>query len=551
MGLRIADLLQIEPLSRVRVRAGATALNNEVRWVHLWPETQPWIHGGELLLTTAYSWPNAPVEQRRIVSELHRTSVAGVLFATGRFFPPVPRAVLGTSQRLRLPLLEARFDIVFAELTEIVNQEIIRQQYAEIERSEWIHKKLTSVALGATELRDICHALADLIKRPVLIVDAAFAPLASGRPGGETAPLDHEPALLAGAERATFVRAREPVRVTDRAGREWIVCPIRLADDTVGYVQVFFEDSQPTNLDLRASEHGALVAALHILRQQSVASVEARVQNSFVQALIRGEFGPATGLEERARLVGFDPQGRYIVGLLALLGKGGRKRTLAGPEEFHLRERLDQALRRALREQGHPIFLGYLMNFIVMLLPVPKTGVELVTAVQRLWKRVRALEPRIPAALAIGNAHPTASGIVHSFDEADSTLAASAGEGVFWYDDLRLTKLLRCVSDSKSLEEFYRSTVGRLQEDRRADALKQTLRSLVQSGFNQRAAARALSLHWNTMRYRVTRMEKLFGRSLADPTLRVELQLALEIESLMGVDRTRVVGDSEITITGS
>ncbi len=549
MGVRIADLLKIDPLTRVRVRAGAAALDNEVRWVHLWPETQPWIHGGELLLTTAYSWPGVPNEQRRIIGELHRTNVAGVLFATGRFFPPIPKAVLRASQRMRLPILEARFEIVFAELTELVNQEIIRQQYTEIERSEWIHKKLTSVALEATELRDICVALAELIKKPVLIVDAAFAPLASGYSPGETDPLA-QAGLLVASERAKLARAREPVRVTDRDGREWIVCPIRLASDTVGYVQVSLEGAQPTNLDLRASEHGALVAALHILRQQSVASVEARVQNSFVQALIHGEFGPATGLEERARLVGFDPQGRYVVGLLALLGKGGRKRTLGGPAEFHLRERLDQALRQALREQGHPTFLGYLMNFIVMLLPAPETRTDLVSAVQLLWKRVRAREPRIPAALTMGNAHATAGGIAYSFDEADSTLTASTGDGVFWYDDLRLTKLLRGVSDSKSLEGFYRSTVGRLQEDRRADALKQTLRSLVRSGFNQRAAARALNLHWNTMRYRVARMEELFGRPLADPTLRLELQLALEIESLMGVHRTRVPRDNEKTIAG-
>jgi purine catabolism regulator len=528
--ISVRDLLSLEPLSRVRVVAGAAGLDREVRWVHIWPEILPWIHGGELLLTTAYSWPAEPREQRRIVRELEQTRVAAVLFAAGRFFPRVPRAVLDAARRASLPVLEAPFDVSFSELTEVINQEIIRRQYEVIERSDWIHTRLTSVALEATELGDICRALAELIAKPVLVVDADGSVLGWGRPDGDPAPVEVSP--LPRARLLEIRRARGPLRVADGAG-ERIVCPIRLGGEAAGYLQILAGRDAASDLDRRAAEHGAVVAGLHILRQQTVASVEARVQNSFVQALIRGEFGPATGLEERARLLGFNPHGAYVVGLLALLGEEARKRALTGPADFQLRERLDRAMRRALGEEGLPPFLGYLMNLVVVLLPGGFGARDVQATVQRLWRRVRELEPPIACALAMGGVQVGAAGVARSFQEADSALAASTGEGVFWYDDLLVTRLLRAVGDSRVLREFHQATLGRLDGERTREPLRRTVRELVRHGFNQRAAGRALGLHWNTMRHRIARLEALLERPLRDPELRLRLELALEIERLL------------------
>jgi hypothetical protein len=55
---------------------------------------------------------------------------------------------------------------------------------------------------------------------------------------------------------------------------------------------------------------------------------------------------------------------------------------------------------------------------------------------------------------------------------------------------------------------------------------------LVLHAFNQRAAARALGVHWNTMRHRMARVEALLGRPLSDGRLRLALELALEAERL-------------------
>ncbi len=541
----VQDVLRLDILGRVRPMAGRGSLRREIRWVHIWPEVLPWPHGGELLLTTGHSWPGRPREQRRIVRELAQAQVAAILFATGRFFPKIPKAVLDTAEQIKLPILGGPPDIAFAEVTEVVNREIIRRQYETIERSEQIHTSLTAVALEARELADICRALSRLIGKTVAIVDADWRLLASA---GDSAPDAAEAGgapewfsvegLRRGARQDLLGQisgAQGAMRVGDHrgGGPDRIVCPIRLGGEAAGYLWIREGNGALPALDLRAAEHGAVVAALHILRQQAVTTVEERVQNSFVQALIQGEFDKITGMEERARLLGFNPSGTHMVGLLALLGEGSRKRALAGPEEFHLRERLDRALRVSLTEARIPVLLGYLMNQVVFLLPMQREGAAQRAVVTALWERVRRLEPGIPCAMALGSARPRAAGAAASYAEADSVLTASEGTGVSWHEDLLLVRLLRSVGDGQVLDDVVERTFGRLRRARQGEVLCETVRALIRHGFNQRAAARAMRSHWNTMRHRIVRIEDLLEQPLSNPQTRLQLELAVEIDRVL------------------
>jgi DNA-binding PucR family transcriptional regulator len=57
--------------------------------------------------------------------------------------------------------------------------------------------------------------------------------------------------------------------------------------------------------------------------------------------------------------------------------------------------------------------------------------------------------------------------------------------------------------------------------------MEETALAFVQHGGNAAAMARALHLHPQTIRYRITRLRELFGDDLGDPDARFELELAL------------------------
>ena len=59
------------------------------------------------------------------------------------------------------------------------------------------------------------------------------------------------------------------------------------------------------------------------------------------------------------------------------------------------------------------------------------------------------------------------------------------------------------------------------------ERMEETALAFVQYGGNAAAMARALHLHPQTIRYRLTRLRELFGEELTDPDARFELELAL------------------------
>ncbi len=517
MPFRVRDILEFQELSGIRAVV-SQGLDRQVRWVHPWPEVLPWLHGGELLLTTAYSWPPDPREQRRIVRELCQAGVAGILFRTGGFFPEIPPAVVEEARSQGLALLEAGEDVSFVDLTETLNREILRRHFEALERSDRIHRALTEAALEAESVEDILRRFSELTGRQTSLVDR------HGR-------------LLAGEEGEEFLRtppdllkaSTGPVRLTEDT---WILCvPVRTGTDTRAHLILVSRGESLSDADVRAAEHAALVIGLHLLRQQAMIEAENRVRNTFVEAVLQGRLERDPALQERARLLGFDPHGTYLVAAAVPIGPSGRAdiRALGSTEDFQVRSRVGEALRHALRTLEFPEFVAFELNQVLAILPVHEPPGRLRTRVEALYTLFRAQVDDIPLALALGRPYTGHTALRHSLEEARATLSVVRGPGIYWFEDALLLRILYSVADRDALRALYEATLGRLH--RASPTLYDTARALVEYGFNQRAAARALKTHWNTLRHRIARMEQLLGASLSDPDLRLRLQLAYVLEA--------------------
>ena len=109
--------------------------------------------------------------------------------------------------------------------------------------------------------------------------------------------------------------------------------------------------------------------------------------------------------------------------------------------------------------------------------------------------------------------------------------AAGARRGhVTHFDTLGVHRLLSLVPDAAELRSFTADVLGELAGDTAEMAdLRQTLQTLLDTNVNVAETARLLHFHYNTMRYRIGKLERLVGPFSSDPHLRLDVALALQV----------------------
>ena len=108
------------------------------------------------------------------------------------------------------------------------------------------------------------------------------------------------------------------------------------------------------------------------------------------------------------------------------------------------------------------------------------------------------------------------------------------------FDELGAYRVLSLVEDREELEGFAAEVLGELvEDDATTDDLRHTLQVLLESGGNVAEAARRLHFHYNTLRYRIDKLSSIVGPFMTDARVRLDVQLALLVHAMRGVDDRR------------
>ena len=109
---------------------------------------------------------------------------------------------------------------------------------------------------------------------------------------------------------------------------------------------------------------------------------------------------------------------------------------------------------------------------------------------------------------------------------------------VFW-EQLGGARMIAILADMEPAREFCRETLAPLLEEARdGEELLHTLLCVEECGGDLRRAAKALSLHYNTLRYRLRRIQEILDISPHDGERRFNLSLALRLHRVLSKNRT-------------
>lgn len=416
-------------------------------------------------------------------------------------------------------------------------QRQLEAQLAEIQTSHDIHERFTRLSLDGAGIPSILEAVGSLAGgRAALYTPQGY------RIRGTSEHSERLPARISIAAQVLGAGARE-IRVSaGRPPRPLDLVPVRAGGDVLSVLAVEVPDTAVDDEGRRrALEHGATVLAVELSKERAAAEVERRLRGDLVEELLSGglDADEAERLARQAERLGHRLASRAWVVLLEPDDPDSEADMATRGRQDRLHEILSDISRRRLA--GSLILVR--ATSAVVIAPQESIGdlaaaEELATAV--LAEAAQVLRPGT-ASVGVGNLAASVAELARSHHEARQALRLSRRAGmrgrVTSYRSLGAFRLLLEVQSPEALRSFVGEVLGPLLKyaESRETPLLETLEALVAGRWVRRAAARALSIHINSMSYRAERIEALTGLSLDDPETRVAIAIALRARAMLGM----------------
>ncbi len=534
----VQDILEIPEL-HLRLLAGKGSTSNPVRWVHISevPDPTKWLKGGELLLTTGYSFVGDEEQQVAQIKRLIDHNISGLGFGTGFTFDKVPPALVKVAEEYGFPLFEVPYHVPFLAITEAVASKIVNEQYSLLQRSLAVHEKLTKIVLEEKGLEAILSTLSALVGCSAVLFDFHGVVLC------EAAYRRHLGAeLIADLWRLISDRRADRQNFAlsmDGVGSGVQVYPV-VASHRIGAFLAVVKDSGDFSEYDRIILHNVVtVTALELVKKKAVAETEKRLAGDFFDELIASDLYEEE-IARRLAFFGLDPQSPHLIVLVDIdhAEDGAPERSEAAA--LDVKERLHWTVDEFMARHDVLCISASRSDSVVILVQPGKMDVhEIIKLSGELQAVIAEMLPEISVSVGIGRPHRQLIDLRQSYYEASYAIKIRKLKGeprvIASFDDLGSYGLLLGLQDTLSLEVFYDSVLGKLQdydEQSSSDLVKSLARFLEANG-HWGDAAEKLYVHRHTLRYRMKRVEEITGRDLNQSQDRMEFWLALKAKELI------------------
>jgi len=392
-----------------------------------------------------------------------------------------------------------------------------------LQHSMVIHDRLTRVAVAGEGEAGIATALHDLTGWPVAIEDR-YGNLRAW--AGPDRP-DPYPKPSQSAREALIRKAQDagqPILDGDR-----FVAIASPRADVMGVIVLVGVPATAASRANTAVEHGATVLAMELARLQSVAETELRLGRDLVEELLANTDELAA--LSRARALGYDLRSQHRVAVV-----------VEDPPRSRDPDTRLRGVRRAAIEAGLSTLL------------VPRgDAVVLVTHADPSWD---AFQDQLIGEIGrnmwvgVGSACDELRDFPRSYHEAMLALrmrnTTESGRRTLFYEDLGSYRLLAEVGELSAIDRFVEEWIGSLVAygTNQGVDLVRTLSAYLECRGNYDATASALSVHRNTLKYRLRRIREVSGHDLKDADTLFNLQLATRAWSTKLALGTMEVGGS-------
>lgn len=518
MQLTVRDVLELPPVARGRpkIRAGADALDTEVRWVHVSElhDVAGTLSGGELILSIGVVLGEQTRDYRGYIDSLRNCGAAALFVELGRHVQVLPDELIQAARACRFPLVELQQTVRFIEITETVHSRIVNAQYERLSLSHRAHRTLGSLGIEGASTEEILRRCVDLTGRPVVLEDQLHRAIAF------EGDMPTEDILRDWAARSRQVPGGP--ETTHGGPEKWITTPVgprrRRWGRLVVPTRVHGDAVDDVKLVLERTAEAVTIAHLVASATEGLDSMAA---TKLIQDILTGSAADDVAIRARALALGFSTGGPIVVAVAR--GRGGDN----DPDTDLLHE-----VSRAAKVVQRCALIGRIRPQMIAVLfscPTAEAGRDLP---EQLAEEIHAGEVEV---LGAGQAAAGWRDLPASLTEAErvASVAPSASPGrrpaVVRSHDLRIRSLLWQIRDDSRLHSFIESRLGAVLAlpSTQRDHTLSILDAYLQHNGVIVSFAREVHLSRSAAYNQLRHLEKLLNTDLSDAEERTAVHVAL------------------------
>ncbi len=547
-GIILKEVLDLDLMKNCRLLAGREAVQNVVTRMNIMadPDILNWVTEGEFLLTTAYFFKiTSPEEQQKLIREAAAKQLSGIGIKVFPYLEKLPDEVLALADELSFPIVELDSDIPFGDIITPIFKEIFNRQSVMLQKVENVHNDTMDVILKGGGVKEIVRVLMRNVENPVLIKDHHFEEYIFDE---QDVSADYEQLIKSvkkyfktASNHYRYVKKVEDRISLDNEYVDRVMVPILIRNNVHGHMVVFGTHRRITNFDILNLESASAIIALEFLKRISVQEVENKYKAEFFEDLISLDERRKEKAIERANYYRLQRDAWYSV-ITIHLDEAAASQNSA--------EELSQTLGRMIylidiscRSEDRIYLIankGANVNILFMWDDAQSYEREIrqvADSIDRLLEqKIGSLDFRI----GIGRVCRGIDSAWHSLQDAEKAVEAARAyvdERIVEFEKLGIYKIFCQDHLKEELQSFYGSTLRDLVEyDRKRDTeLVKTLQVYFDTNGNLKRMSELLFTHYNTILYRINRIQEITAKNLESEHDRYGLQTALKIMNILGL----------------
>lgn len=501
------------------------------------PDVALYIPKDVLILSTAMVFKDNQSDLIPFIKSLVDSQAAGLAIKMNRFLNELDPEVVAYANEHNFPIINIPGFYSLGSLLHQLQNYLWDTKEEEINYAMDIQKTFSALLMNDANINYFTNELGKIIKTPVLLLNPFYKTIAYSR------HFQHSRNSATHVAEEIWNHYQDIhtetdnflIKKSENKSQHVAVYPIKVFNYFPHYLIILEPEKIPYPISSFAIEQAALVLSFILFKNLKVTESQQNLQNEILEKFIENNAAPLTQANAKLLEVGtplrlFDSSHNQIIFIQFVDTEKTEQRVKYNGEKKQLVLQWFQNYLKDVLPHPSVLYPSH-NNNIIFLLQNKMVNIEEI--LEQLAIELETILP-ITVKFYFGGIYESLDKISDSFIEAElaqKTIKQMTEVPRMNYFRPQGLKQLFRQDDRETIFYFTTSILKDLAYPKEESLieLQKTLRNYLDNQSQITKTAQAMFIHRNTVKYRIERCEEILGQKLTDPTVSLNVRLALEL----------------------